>query len=325
MEKKKKIKIHNQKWTIQLIPHGKGSQHSIKISALPFIFLISFSVLLLSGVIGYSTWTTLENDKLQKTIEKLSSMRDRNIQLEQEVKSLQLGLLDINESIESTRVWLESIDRMRTEIEKIENDIYNRRLPRATDKEVYKIVSMSNLQTTGLNEEDITTTIDNLIKQIDELMENASVRDSELEGLRDRYESSLEQLVYIPSINPASGYISSRFGYRRNPFGWGGYQFHQGVDIANRIGTNIQATANGTVVYAGRRGGYGLSVSINHGNGLTTTYSHMSRIIANVGDKVNRGDVIGKMGSTGNSTGVHVHYEIIKDGTTINPISYMKE
>jgi murein DD-endopeptidase MepM/ murein hydrolase activator NlpD len=250
-------------------------------------------------------------------------MRERNIQLEQEVKSLQLGLLDINESISSTRVWLESIDRKRTEIEEIENDIYNRRLPRASDQEVYKIVSMANLQTTGLNDEDIGSIIEKLILQIDDLMENASVRDGELESMKERYEVSLEALKYIPSINPANGHFTSLFGYRRNPFG-GGAEFHKGADIANTFGTNIIATANGKVTFAARRGGYGLSVSINHGNGLVTTYSHMSKIVATVGQEVNRGDIIGKMGSTGSSTGVHIHYEIIKDGTHINPISYMK-
>ena len=116
----------------------------------------------------------------------------------------------------------------------------------------------------------------------------------------------------VPSGWPTSGDISSPFGWR-----WNGTDFHPGIDIANDMGTPIVATAgwNG--------GGYGNMVDIDHGNGILTRYGHASEVVVHEGQHVKRGEVIAYMGSTGFSTGPHVHYEIHVNGETVNPASYL--
>ena len=123
----------------------------------------------------------------------------------------------------------------------------------------------------------------------------------------------------VPSGWPTSGDISSPFGWR-----WNGSDFHPGIDIANDTGTPIMATADGIVTAAGwNGGGYGNMVDIDHGNGILTRYGHASEVLVHEGQHVKRGDVIAYMGSTGFSTGPHVHYEIHVHGETVNPASYL--
>lgn len=125
--------------------------------------------------------------------------------------------------------------------------------------------------------------------------------------------------THIPSIWPTTGVVSSPYGLR-----WGGTDFHPGMDIANDMGTPIVATADGIVEYAGwNSGGYGNMVDINHGNGIMTRYGHASQVVVSTGQHVKRGQLIAYMGSTGFSTGPHVHYEVHVNGNRVNPISYL--
>lgn len=121
---------------------------------------------------------------------------------------------------------------------------------------------------------------------------------------------------------PLRGRITSNFGYRRHPV-WGGKNFHTGLDIAAAYGTPIRAADSGTVIMSGWWNGYGKAVVINHGNNTTTVYGHMSRIYANKGKVIEKGQIIGLVGSTGYSTGPHLHFEVRKSGKPKNPISFL--
>jgi len=123
---------------------------------------------------------------------------------------------------------------------------------------------------------------------------------------------------------PHNGRFSSMYGYRRNPFGGYSGEFHPGLDIKGVLGDPIFATADGFVNRCDWYGGYGNAVVLNHSFGYQTLYGHMSRINVLQGEEVKAGDLIGYMGSTGRSTGVHVHYEIRKDGIDIDPFPYIK-
>ncbi len=118
------------------------------------------------------------------------------------------------------------------------------------------------------------------------------------------------------------GWTSSRYGARRDPF-TGRRTFHDGIDFAAPLGTPIYTVAAGVVTASGRRGGYGNTVEVTHGNGLVSRYAHNSRLLVRVGDKVRKGQKIALMGSTGRSTGSHVHYEILKNGKPISPHLFM--
>ena len=121
-----------------------------------------------------------------------------------------------------------------------------------------------------------------------------------------------------PSIWPAAGYVSSPYGLR-----FDGTEFHQGIDIAADMGAPIVATADGVVTAAGWNGGYGNMVDVDHGGGIVTRYGHASALAVTVGQQVRRGEVIAYVGSTGRSTGPHVHYEVRVNGAPVNPAGYL--
>jgi murein DD-endopeptidase MepM/ murein hydrolase activator NlpD len=127
----------------------------------------------------------------------------------------------------------------------------------------------------------------------------------------------------MPSRSPvASSYITSGFGGRADPFG-GGRQFHKGLDFDANTGDPVMAVADGVVSYSGRRAGYGNVVEVDHGNGYVTRYAHNSRLAVRVGDLVRVGQQIARAGSTGRSTGAHVHFEVWENGRVVNPRKFL--
>lgn len=129
--------------------------------------------------------------------------------------------------------------------------------------------------------------------------------------------------AFLPTMWSHLGKINNEFGFRRNPFGGRSYEFHAGMDIGGERGDMIIAPANGIVLNADWQGGYGNMIEIDHGNGLTTRYGHLSRIGVQIGDTVQRGQPIGLIGSTGRSTGPHLHYELRLNDKPINPRRFL--
>jgi murein DD-endopeptidase MepM/ murein hydrolase activator NlpD len=127
----------------------------------------------------------------------------------------------------------------------------------------------------------------------------------------------------VPSIWPVTGTLRSGVGMRNNPFGGSSVEYHKGQDIAAPTGTPINVTADGVVVVAGWVRGYGNGIYVDHGNGITTRYGHLSRIDVVVGQTVKRGEHLGLVGSTGRSTGPHLHYEVRIDGQPTSPLQYL--
>ncbi|MDH3637331.1 MAG: M23 family metallopeptidase [Gammaproteobacteria bacterium] len=119
------------------------------------------------------------------------------------------------------------------------------------------------------------------------------------------------------------GWVSSTYGYRNDPFS-GRRAFHGGVDIAGRAGAPIESVASGVVTHAGMKPGYGITVEVNHGGGYTTRYAHTVAKLVEVGDRVEKGQVIALMGSSGRSTGPHLHFEVLKNDRTVNPRKYLR-
>ncbi len=140
------------------------------------------------------------------------------------------------------------------------------------------------------------------------------------ELLEDR---SLDQSLMPTGIPVLHGYVSSTFGYRPDPIN-GTREFHSGIDFDGELGDAVLAVAGGVVSFAGVKNGYGNVIEIDHGNGYVTRYAHNSKLEAQVGDPVRPGDVIAKMGSTGRSTGTHVHFEVWENGRVVNPSNFIK-
>lgn len=140
--------------------------------------------------------------------------------------------------------------------------------------------------------------------------------DSLLSGQRTQPKS------YLANMPVQNGYITSTYGYRSDPF-TGRTAFHGGIDFAGPVGTHVFAAAPGIVSWAGEKTGYGNLVEINHGDGVSTRYAHASRVAVKVGDLVAKDQLVAYMGSTGRSTGSHLHYEVLRGGKQVDPASYI--
>lgn len=132
-----------------------------------------------------------------------------------------------------------------------------------------------------------------------------------------------ETLNSAPIGKPSDGNMTSGFGYRRNPFTGRNSEFHSGIDFKGQVGDSVKTTGSGIVTFAGYKGGYGQCVIIEHEKNLQTLYAHLWQINVKTGDHVNSGQLIGLMGSSGRSTGPHLHYEIINHGKRIDPKKYV--
>ena len=148
--------------------------------------------------------------------------------------------------------------------------------------------------------------------------DEVDVNNPELERVLKTIQST-SNAAYIPSQWAHLGKINNEFGFRRNPFGGRAYEFHGGMDIDGERGDMVIAPATGVVSEAGWKGGYGNMIEIDHGNGLKTRYGHLSKIEVEGGQQISRGQMIGLVGSTGRSTGPHLHYELRVNDRPINP------
>ena len=159
--------------------------------------------------------------------------------------------------------------------------------------------------------------------QLDETLREAREVSDCFEDILTRMEGHAAAWQGLPSILPLEGAeVTSRFGLRRDPL-HGGLDWHQGLDLSAATGTSVHASAAGTVVQAGYYGDYGLMVEIDHGNGLSTRYGHLSRVNVRAGDRVTREDLIGLTGATGRVSAPHLHYEILVAGRQVNPEPYI--
>ena len=159
-----------------------------------------------------------------------------------------------------------------------------------------------------------------MLDTLDSEMQDRGQKLSVLESLL--MSRSLHERV-MPSGKPiADGWLSSKYGKRNDPF-TGKQDFHKGLDFAGKKGSEVITVGDGVVSWAGKRSGYGNLIEINHGNGYTTRYGHNQKHLVQVGDKVKKGQQIALMGSTGRSTGPHVHFEVLQNGKTVNPSKYI--
>jgi murein DD-endopeptidase MepM/ murein hydrolase activator NlpD len=163
-----------------------------------------------------------------------------------------------------------------------------------------------------------------IMKALDELALQIDDRQRQLEVLEQVVSQRELKQAVSPAGRPISeGWLSSYYGKRTDPFS-GRQEMHKGIDFAGKMGSDILATAAGVVTWAGKRYGYGQLVEINHGNDLVTRYGHAREILVKVGDRVEPGQKVALMGSSGRSTGPHVHYEVLKNGKQINPTKYVR-
>ncbi|MGC9070457.1 MAG: M23 family metallopeptidase [Elusimicrobiales bacterium] len=218
-------------------------------------------------------------------------------------------------------LYLNAVKRVDRQIEEL--TFYNKRRPKLrlpiggpTSADSLRFSSMiSGIDYSKLSNRDI-------IDAYKIIKDESEQRIRDYEKLFNYITSKASMINSIPKGWPVAGFISSPFGYRIHPFTLS-YDFHSGVDIVNDPGTDIKVCADGVVRYTGWAMGYGLCVIVDHGFGYTTLYGHLSQVNVKVGDVVKKGSIIGKLGSTGTSTGPHLHYEVWRYGVFENPVKYI--
>lgn len=171
---------------------------------------------------------------------------------------------------------------------------------------------------TASNPPELMSSLDHLAREIERQQERLSALEN---LLLDRKLSA----AVTPSGWPVQGgWISSGFGVRADPFN-GHQSYHEGVDIASNMGSPVLAMGDGVVSHSGEKSGYGLLVEVTHESGLITRYAHASAVLVRVGDRVQKGQPIAQVGTTGRSTGPHLHFEVVRNGTSVSPMRYLQQ
>jgi murein DD-endopeptidase MepM/ murein hydrolase activator NlpD len=299
-----------------IILNKTGKQVKQFNASLVFLLLLILSIASGVSLLGFFLY---DYHSMRTSITTLGQMAQKVIDQREEITQQRLQIQTFADEINSLKDKLVKLNQFEEKLRVIAN------LEPAEDK--------ANLfGVGGATPEDLDTQrelnagheslIREMHQQINDL-ESASLRQADsFDTLKDKLEVQRNLLASTPAIRPTSGWMTSRFGYRTSPF-TGRKEFHKGVDIANRKGTAIVATADGEVTFVGKKNSLGKVVVIDHGHGMVTRFAHLSDTLKKRGDKVKRGDIIAQMGNTGRSTGPHLHYEVHLNGLPINPEKYI--
>ncbi|MBC2714254.1 MAG: M23 family metallopeptidase [Desulfobacteraceae bacterium] len=306
-----------EKLTLLIYNEG-GSFVRLKLLSKKFLKILSvigvFCIFLLGFILfdyAYLKYTSYHSRNLKNEVRSLKSeLKDRNKQIEtfySRIDALQLKLIKLNQ--------LEQEIRSYTGINNNSQD--------TGDYGIGGILDISGEQV--CTADFYNKFLQNMDDDVDRLDREACDQSEEFQILWETLKEIKAIQQVTPSMRPVEGgWISSKFGFRKSPFS-DKHEFHSGVDIAAHKGTPVVATANGTISYAGYKGSLGKTVFINHGFGIVTRYGHLNSFHVNEGQKVKRGDVIGEVGSTGRSTGPHLHYEVRLNDIPVNAEKYMSE
>ncbi|MBO8172164.1 MAG: M23 family metallopeptidase [Bacillaceae bacterium] len=297
------------KYTIMIIPHSE--KHTVTLN-IPVIVMQFLTVLVIIGIIlffvGVKNYINLknENEYLQATRLEMEAVKNKLNDVAYRVETMESSVIELEQ--------LESKIREQNGLAPSES-FFN--------EEKDKRVVMASRSSGGKYLPSAASLVLNETEQsLDKMNEAVPHRKESAQSLINEVEEKQHRLAHTPSIYPAYGRFTSSFGYRRDPFN-GRASFHDGIDIANHYNTPIYATADGTVILAQRKSGYGNQIKIYHGYGISTSYSHLARMVVSPGSKVKKGQVIGYMGSTGRSTGPHLHYMVYENGEPVNPMKYL--
>ncbi len=304
----------DSKLCIVIIP-GAGKVKRIVIPKWLPKFIIGFTIVISIFFTFYNNKVTAFTNSLQ------SENMDKNYikyELEKEIQSLEKISKDKDKIIFALESKTTDVQEKIHEVDNILSDV--ERLQKQLEKKAgISTASRSGgiSRKTHLENLESNETLAALKKILDE-------KENELENFIVEVDNRFKYLESIPDLWPAQGRLTSKYGNRRNPFGRG-IRFHKGIDIANSYGTSIKAAGSGIVTFSGTRAGYGRTIIIKHNSEYQSLYAHNSKNLVKVGDKVEKGQVIAKMGTTGRTTGCHLHFEIHKNGKTINPLTVLNK
>lgn len=323
-------------FTLLLIPHNEHSLRKWRIPVIVIPLVAFFSLFGLGCMIffAYGYFTYQNEVSSLKVLRVINEYQARQIkELEQQAQDMERKLHKLDELERKVR----SMVGLETPAEETGREGSGGGLePLLVDgkQESYDAARWSELEqrltTFNASRQSMRGAEENWqrVQQITEnyiaLQEKAEKKAIEMERLLVEVEERLEYLSTIPDLWPVQGELSCTYGWRKNPFTNRGWEFHEGIDIAARVGAPVKAAASGKVIFAGYRSGWGRVVVIDHGNGYRTQYAHNSSLLVKVGEEVEKGQVIARVGSTGRSTGAHLDFRIMKDGQYIDPLTILK-
>lgn len=224
------------------------------------------------------------------------------------------------EAIELLNNEIELIEAQKEQITKKQNEI--KKLMGIKEDEINEVQSSEGGQG-GADIKEYPKEQVEVLNRLQDIKTYLNRQEQELDELIAQVDNKKEYFRSIPNQWPVAGEITSPYGWRKSPFGGRGQSFHDGIDIANNVGTEIMAAADGKVIFSGYQAVYGRTVIIDHGYGFNSKYSHNSALLVEEGDRVKKGDVIAKLGNTGRSTGPHLHFTVTKWGVTLDPLIYL--
>ena len=287
----------NEFYTLIVVPHAKARFRQIRVPvrlAKWALTLIGAGALTVAGVLVHYARITAEIHELRRLRTENSELLSKTRTYEENAGKLQAKVLQLQTMVTKLGVMAG-----------LEHS-----LPDATSAGVGGAVG---------TESQAPVLAPRAMAAIDESLTTLTHRSAQLEEF---YRDQTLVLASTPSIWPVRGYLSAGFGNRKDPF-TGQRDFHSGIDISTPIGTRIFAPADGVVLSAGVQGAYGNSIVVDHGYGVVTRYGHMDAFAVRAGQRVRRGDLIGFVGSTGRSTGPHLHYEVWVRDQAQNPIHFI--
>jgi len=291
----------DSKICIMIVPYTKKVKRLLIPQWLPKAALI-LSITLTAALFTYLGSVYKSNENLWNEYNKKVALIET---LEEENKSIDLELATFKSQNERLLQKTSEVDEQMTKIENLQN----------------RLQSMANIESPsrgGNLSRDVNPNTLSSEEGMDVLKEVLVDKELELVYFIEDLESKFEYLECVPDLMPASGRLTSKFGNRRDPF-TRRIKFHQGIDIANARGTSIKSSGKGIVISSGYMPAYGRTVIIDHGHGYKSLYAHNHQLLVKVGDTVEKGDIISKMGNTGRSTGSHLHFEIHKNDKPVNP------
>lgn len=317
--------------TIMIVPEvGTSKVRSLKVGRWIW-YTLGITTTVVVGGLALSSLKISAFDSVVSSINSELEMKEAiNSKLSSEKNKIQNSLQDekINykTELENLENKVEEAEKKLQEIEKMKEDIYNK----ISAKDAPIVIPSNSVQTAmggpAMEMPNSTSEEEKINFAFDRLMYSLDTATTEFSELSEQVNKVLPYFEAYPSILPVKGKFTSPVGYRSNPFyTYSNAEYHSGLDIKADTNTDVKATGAGIVTFSGYQGSYGYLVTINHGYGLETRYGHNSALLVNVGDTVKRGDVIAKSGSTGRSTGPHVHYEIRLNNEVQNPFDYVEE
>ncbi len=281
--------------TIIFVPHARARFRKWRVTNRQLAILVGTFTFLLIGSL-FTAWSFFTNTIDRAELDRVRSEND--------------SLRQVNGSFE------DSIRELERQLDAFESKTRDLAI-------VAGLESLESGQNAGIGGPNQPEPADEL-DRLEELSGRSGSLSSSLSLVKEALDERRRWISATPAIAPVRGILTSGFGYRGDPV-TGKRSMHQGVDISTAPGRPVLATADGVVITAERVGQLGKAVYISHGYGLVTRYGHLSSIEVEPGQRVNRGDSVGRVGSTGKSTGYHLHYEVRENGRAVNPVAYLLE